>query len=79
MPKTWMLESILATLFCCWAIGLVGIFKAWNVKKLYKAGDYAGAKQASEEAAKFVKWSVIVGIIVAVISFFTTYSKMGVS
>ncbi len=67
MPKTWLLESILATIFCCLPLGIVGIINAANVSSKYEAGDIEGAKKASAEAAKWTKYALIVGIIIAVL------------
>lgn len=68
-PKTWLVESILVTLFCCLPFGIVAIIKAASVDSKYNSHDYAGAKLASEEAGKFVKWSFIIGLVVGVIYF----------
>jgi len=63
MPKTWMVESILVTLFCCLIFGILGIVKASSVSSLYSAGNYAAAQQASKEAGKWVKWGFWIGFI----------------
>lgn len=67
MPKTWLVESILITLFCCLPLGIVSIIKAASVSSLYSSGDYSGAAEASKQAGKWVKWGVIAGIILYVI------------
>ena len=67
MPKTWLLESILVTIFCCLPLGIVGIINAANVSSKYEAGDIEGAKKASAEAAKWTKYGFIAGIIVVVL------------
>lgn len=67
MPKTWLVESILATLFCCLPFGLVGLIKAANVSTLYQAGKYAEATVTSQEAGKWTKISIAVGIILGLI------------
>ena len=67
MPKTWLVESILATLLCCMPFGLVGLIKAANVSTLYNAGKYAEATVASQEAGKWTKISAAVGIIFALL------------
>ena len=33
-PKTWMVESVLATIFCCLPFGIVGIINASKVGKV---------------------------------------------
>lgn len=62
MPKTWLAESILATLFCCLPFGIVGIIKASKVSSEYYRGNYAGAENASREAGKWTKISFFVGL-----------------
>ncbi|HFS66866.1 MAG TPA: CD225/dispanin family protein [Flavobacteriia bacterium] len=67
MPKTWLLESILVTLFCCLPLGIVGIINAANVSSKYESGDIEGAKKASAEAAKWTKYGFIAGIVVILV------------
>ena len=62
-PKTWLVESILVTLFCCLPLGIVGIIKAANVSSLYNAGRYQEAEQSSREAGKWTKWGFWLGLI----------------
>ncbi|MDH6308176.1 hypothetical protein M2451_001199 [Dysgonomonas sp. PFB1-18] len=50
MPKNWLLESILLSIFCCSPISVVGIFYASKVESLYHQKDYKGAVHASERA-----------------------------
>ncbi|RRB01204.1 CD225/dispanin family protein [Larkinella rosea] len=80
-PKTWLVESILVTLFCCLPFGIAGIVNASNVDSRYGNGDFAGAQRASDEAAKWTKvgffvsigfWVLyIIAIVVGVFSGFT--------
>lgn len=63
-PKTWLVESILVTLFCCLPFGIVGIVNASNVESRFYAGDIAGADRASSEAKKWTMWSLWTGVIV---------------
>ena len=56
-PKTWLVESILATLFCCLPLG-----NATKVETRFYAGDINGANQASADAAKWTKLSFGIGI-----------------
>ncbi len=67
MPKTWLLESILVTLFCCLPLGIVGIINAANVSSKYESGDLEGAKKASQEAAKWTKYGFFAGLIVVIL------------
>lgn len=61
-PKSWLVESILVTLFCCLPFGIVGIINAASVNSKYDAGDYAGALSASQQAGKWTKIGLFVGI-----------------
>ena len=61
-PKSWMVEAILVTLFCCLPLGIVGIVKASNASSRYAAGDYQGAEQASREAGKWTKWGFFLSL-----------------
>ncbi len=55
-PKTWLVESILVTFFCCLPFGIAGIINASKVESLFYAGNIQGAKRASAEAKK---WTII--------------------
>ena len=68
-PKTWLVESIRATLFCCLRLGIVGIVNATKVENRFYAGDIDGANRASADAAKWTKISFGIGIAVGVIYF----------
>jgi hypothetical protein len=67
MPKTWLVESILATIFCCLPFGIAGIVNAASVSSRYNAGDFEGAQRASQQAGKWTKWSFWLGISVVII------------
>lgn len=66
-PKTWLVESILVTLFCCLPFGIVGIINAAKVNSLYASGNIEAAQQASATAAKWTKIGFIVGIVVIIV------------
>ena len=61
-PKTWLVESILVTLFCCLPFGIAGIIYASRVESKYYAGDHAGAQEASNEAGKWTKIGFWIGL-----------------
>ena len=71
-PKSWLVESILATIFCCVPFGIVGIINATKVESRFYAGDIAGAKEASAEAAKWAKiaFFVWIGIFICSLIFY---------
>lgn len=64
MPKTWLVPSILVTIFCCLPFGIVGIINATKVESLYKSGDIAGAIEASNKAGKWTKYALIGGLVI---------------
>lgn len=61
-PKTWLLESILATLLCCLPFGIVGIVYASKVETRFYAGDLVGAVKASSSAETWTLVSFFFGI-----------------
>lgn len=68
-PKTWLTESILVTLFCCLPFGIAGIVNAAKVESRFNSGDYSGAKEAADDAKKWVTWSFGIGIVVFILYF----------
>ncbi|MBO7610531.1 MAG: DUF4339 domain-containing protein [Muribaculaceae bacterium] len=75
MPKTWLTESIIATVLCslcCGAPfvtlipGVIAIFQANGVKTKFNMGDYAGANKKSSSAKMWMLITVGVGILAAV-------------
>ncbi|WP_382303437.1 CD225/dispanin family protein [Haoranjiania flava] len=62
-PKTWLVESILVTIFCCLPLGVIGIINASKVESKYYAGDVQGSLQASQEAKKWTKIGLICGLV----------------
>ena len=66
-PKSWLVESILATLFCCLPLGIVGIINATKVESRFFAGDVAGAEQASADAKRWTMISFWIGLVVIVL------------
>ena len=63
-PKTWLVESILVTVFCCQILGIIGIINAASVESKYYKGDIAGAESASKLAKQMVIWSVVSGVVI---------------
>jgi hypothetical protein len=66
-PKTWLLESILVTLFCCLPFGIAGIVFASRVESQFYAGNYEGAIRSSADAKKWTMISFWVGLAIGVI------------
>lgn len=77
MPKTWMVESILATILpfiLCGSVlsllGIIGIVHAAQVESAYNRGDYAAATEASRDAGKWTKiafWIFICWLLLIVV------------
>lgn len=69
VPKSWLIESILATVLpflLCSSIfsllGIIGIVHASKVESLFNRGDYAGSLEASNQAGKWTKITMWIGI-----------------
>lgn len=67
MPKNWLIESILVTLFCCLPFGIAGIVFASRVESRFYAGDLEGAEYNAREAAKWTKIGFFVGLGVIIL------------
>lgn len=61
-PDSYLVWSILATLFCCLPFGIAGIVQSAKVDGLWSSGDHAGAMRASEQAKKWCVVSAAVGV-----------------
>lgn len=66
-PNNYLVFSILVTLFCCLPFGIVAIVKSSQVNGLWAQGRYAEAQASADAAKKWVIWSAIAGVVVAVI------------
>lgn len=76
-PKTWLVEAILATLFCCMPFGLVGIVYASKVSAYFESGNEAAAQMASAEAKKWTLITVGVGVLWWLLYFLVIASSIG--
>ena len=63
MPPTHLAWAIVTTLLCCIPLGIVAVFYSGKVSSRYYAGDYEGARRASNTAAIWVMVTVVVGLI----------------
>ncbi len=66
-PKTWLVESILVTIFCCLPFGVVGIVKASNVEAIWRRGDIVGAEAASQSAGFWTKLGFWIGLAINIL------------
>lgn len=62
-PKSWLLESILVTIFCCLPFGIAGIVNASKVESRFYAGDIEASELASANAKKWTLIGLIVGVV----------------
>lgn len=53
-PKTYLVESIITTIICCWLFGIPAIIYASRVEKKFYAGDITGAERDSKNAKKWI-------------------------
>ena len=61
-PKTYLVEAILATIFCCLPLGIVAIVKASGVSSAFASGNHAEAQRLSEDAGKWAKYALFAGL-----------------
>ena len=62
MPKKYLVESILVTIFCCLPVGVAGIVFASKVESLWNTGAYAEAQEASRKARMFTLITLGIGL-----------------
>jgi hypothetical protein len=76
-PKTYLTEAILATVFCCWPLGIPAIVHAAKVEGRYDRGDYEGAAEASRQAKQYMQYSFWSGLIIAVLYLLFLFASGG--
>jgi len=67
MPESYLVWTIVSTIFCCWPIGIFSIIQAAKVSSTYIAGDYEGSLKASANAKKIMIANVCVGVFLYVV------------
>lgn len=67
-PPNYLVQSILVTLCCCLIGGIVAIVNAAQVNSKWAAGDYAGARKASDAAKLWCWLSFGIGIVTNLIA-----------
>lgn len=73
-PKTWLVESILVTLFCCLPFGIIGIINASKVESRFYAGDIQDAEKCSRDAKKWTVLSFWIGLAAGLIYFIAVFA-----
>jgi len=64
MPTTYLWQSIVVTILCCWPLGIPAIVYASKVDNLFYKGDIEGAERASRYAKNFCIWSLVASAVV---------------
>jgi len=62
-PSDYVMASILATLFCCWPIGIFAILKAMQCRDSIYRENWEQATSLSLSARRLVKWTIVTGAI----------------
>ncbi len=75
-PKTWLVQSILCTIFCCLPLGIVGIVMASQVESLWREGRYDEAVSKSNQAKTFVLLSFFIGLGTMLITGFLQFATI---
>ncbi|XP_070310928.1 proline rich transmembrane protein 1B [Odocoileus virginianus] len=65
LPKDYMVESVLATLFCCLLTGLIAVVYSHETRAALARGDLAQAQEASRKARLLVLFSLLFGVFVS--------------
>ncbi|XP_016046858.1 proline rich transmembrane protein 1B [Erinaceus europaeus] len=65
LPKDYMMESVLVTLFCCLLSGLIAVVYSHETRAALSRGDLAQAEEASHKARWLVLFSLLFGVFVS--------------
>ncbi|WP_405377187.1 CD225/dispanin family protein [Nonlabens sp. Asnod3-A02] len=76
-PKTYLAESIIVTIICCWPLGIPAIINAAKVDRLHQQGLYADAQRASEKAKQWCIYSAIGAAVFIVLYFLFVFLIVG--
>lgn len=66
-PKSWFIEAILVTIFCCQPFGIVAIVYAALVESAISAGNLAEAQRVSKLAGKWTRIGFICGLVFGIL------------
>jgi len=68
-PPTYLWQSIVCVLLCCWPLAIPAIVFGTKVKPAMEAGDYGSALEASNKAKMWCLISFIVGFVLQAVVF----------
>lgn len=77
-PKSYLIETILATIFCCLPLGIVSIVYATQVEKKFYRGDVQGAQDASNNAKRWLMITVGASILL-IVGYFAIFGLVSTS
>uniref|UniRef100_H3BDG9 Proline rich transmembrane protein 1B n=2 Tax=Latimeria chalumnae TaxID=7897 RepID=H3BDG9_LATCH len=66
LPKDYMVESVLVTLFCCLLTGIIAIVYSHEARTAGRRGDLVQAEQAVQKARSLVLFSLLFGVFVSI-------------
>ncbi|KFQ26636.1 Proline-rich transmembrane protein 1, partial [Mesitornis unicolor] len=66
LPKDYMVESVLVTIFCCLLTGVVALVYSYETRVALGRGDVAQANVASRKAQSLVLFSLLFGLFVSI-------------
>lgn len=66
-PKSWFVEAILVTIFCCQPFGIVAIVYAAMVESAISAGNLSEAHRVSKLAGKWTRIGFICGLAAGIL------------
>lgn len=72
-PSSHLGLAVIATLFCCLPLGIVGLIQAAGVDDAWSRGDKELAYEKSEKAQLWINWAMVIGaigIVLYIILFF---------
>lgn len=75
--STWLWQSIVATLFCCLPLGVVGIVFAAQAESAKSGGRYAEAREKADRARTWTIASIVVGAVGVVLGIILIVSGVG--
>ncbi|XP_069039444.1 proline rich transmembrane protein 1B [Lepisosteus oculatus] len=66
LPKDYLVESLLVTVFCCLMSGLVAVMYSYETRSALSRGDLVEAERSSQKTRSMVLFSLLFGVFVSV-------------